>query len=376
MSELDRWMLDLAASVARRAEGRVEPNPLVGCVIVSADDPELVIACGHHRVFGGAHAEVDALRNAAQQEESVEGATVYVTLEPCAHHGKTPPCVDALIRAGVAEVVIARRDPHPKAGGGADALRRAGVRVRFTDASPAATRLSDPFCTRVEKERPWVIAKWAQTLDGRIATRTGDSKWISGERSRALVHRWRGRVDAILTGVGTVLADDPLLTARGKRPPRRVALRVVVDPSLRTPPGSNLVRTARETPVLLLCSEEASRSVGADTLRSLGVGVMPVGADPRDAARLDLREALRRLALERDCTNVLVESGPGLLSSLLADGLVDEARVFVCPVLLGDRGAVPAFDLAPVERLSQARRVETVAVARHGDDALLRLRFG
>ena len=263
------------------------------------------------------------------------------------------------------------RDPHPGRGG-ADALR-AGVRVRFTDASPAATRLSDPFCTR-EKERPWVVAKWAQTLDG-PSRRAGDSKWISGD-VRALVHRWRGRVDAILTGVGTVLADDPLLTARAKRPPRRVALRVVVDPSLRTPPGSNLVRTARETPVLALCSEEASRSLDADTLRSLGVGVMPIGADPRDAARLDLREALRRLALERDCTNVLVESGPGLLSSLLADGLVDEARVFVCPVLLGDRGAVPAFDLAPVERLSQARRVETVAVARHGDDALLRLRFG
>lgn len=375
MSDLDRSMLDMAASVARRAEGRVEPNPLVGCVITSPDDPELVIACGHHREFGGPHAEVDALRNAAQENEPVEGATVYVTLEPCAHHGKTPPCVEALIRARVGEVVIARRDPHPAARGGAEALRRAGVRVRFSDASTAATRLSDPFCTRVEKGRPWVIAKWAQTLDGRVATRAGDSKWISGERSRALVHRWRGRVDAVLTGIGTVLADDPLLTARGAHRPRRVATRVVIDPSLRTPPGSNLAQTARDAPVMLLCSEEASASSRASALRGAGVEVRAVGADGRDPARLDLAGALRWLAQDRACTNVLVESGPGLLSSLLRDGLVDEARVFVCPVLLGDREAPGAYDLGAVEALRDARRVDAVRMTRVGDDALLRFRL-
>ncbi|MBX3353115.1 MAG: bifunctional diaminohydroxyphosphoribosylaminopyrimidine deaminase/5-amino-6-(5-phosphoribosylamino)uracil reductase RibD [Phycisphaeraceae bacterium] len=373
MSDLDREMLDLAARAGRRAQGRVEPNPLVGCVIASPDDPGLVIACGHHREFGGPHAEIDALRNAAQQGEPVAGATVYVTLEPCAHQGKTPPCVDALIEARVGEVVIARRDPHPSAKGGAEALRRAGIAVRFTDASEHATRLSDPFCLRVEEGRPWVIAKWAQTLDGRVATRTGDSKWISGERSRAMVHRWRGRVDAVLTGVGTVVADDPMLTARAPRPARRVALRAVVDPSLRTPPGATIVRTAYETPVVLFCEPDAADR--ADALRDRGVVVVPIGPDRHDPARLDLREAMEWLARERGATNVLLEAGPGLLSSMLRADLIDEARVFVSPVLLGDRAAIPAFDLRPLDRLADARRVETTGVRRIGDDALLTLRF-
>lgn len=373
MNDLDRSMLDLAADMARRAAGRVEPNPLVGCVITSPDDPGLVIAAGHHREFGGPHAEIDALRNAEQQGEPVAGATVYVTLEPCAHHGKTPPCVDALIAARVGEVVIARRDPHPSAKGGAEALRRAGIAVRFTDASERATRLSDPFCMRVEEGRSWVIAKWAQTLDGRVATRTGDSKWISGERSRAIVHRWRGRVDAVLTGVGTVVADDPILTARGERRPRRVALRAVVDPSLRTPLDAALVRTAKQTPVVMFCEPDAGAR--ADALRASGVVVVPIGPDRHDPARLDLREALEWLSRERAATNVLLEAGPGLLSSMLRADLVDEARVFVSPVLLGDRSAVPAFDLRPLDRLADARRVQTTLVRRVGDDALLALRF-
>lgn len=369
MSARDRAMLDLAARTARRAEGLVEPNPLVGCVI--ADKDGAILGMGHHRRYGHAHAEVEALDAARCSGRSVRGATVYVTLEPCAHTGKTPPCADALVEAGVAEVVVARADPHPQARGGAETLRRAGVAVRFTDASERATRLSDPFCLRVETGRPWVIAKWAQTLDGRIATRSGDSKWISGERSRALVHRWRGRVDAVLTGVGTVVADDPMLTARSSWPARRAAIRVVVDPSLRTPSDAAILRTARETPTVFFCDQESGGSARVDEFRERGAEVVTLGPDPDDAARLDLAAALRWLSRERNASNVLLEAGPGLLSSMLRADLVDEARVFVAPVLLGDRAAIPAFDLRPLERLADARRVSTRGVRRVGDDAML-----
>lgn len=372
---IDRAMLDLAARAAVRARGLVEPNPLVGCVL--ADAHGRVLAVAHHRRFGGPHAEAEALAAARARGISIRGATAYVTLEPCNHQGKTPPCSRALIDAGVAEAVIARPDPNPLARGGADALRAAGLRVRFTDASPNATRLAQPFVKRVTNGLPWVIAKLAQSIDGRIATRTGDSKWISGERSRALVHRWRSRVDVILTGVGTVLADDPLLTARLPRgaAPRRVALRAVVDPALRTPTTSHLARTARDVPLVLCCAEDAARSARAEALRALGATVVAtpaIGASHTAADRsLDLAHALRWFAHERDATNVLVEAGPRLAGSLMEAGLVDECRVFVAPLLLGDPAATPAATIGPLERIADARRFLPDPPRRVGDDALL-----
>ena len=204
MSEA-REMLDLAARLAMRAAGDVEPNPMVGCVIVRPGEGDLasrIIGRGHHRFFGEEHAEAEALADCCRRGQSPRGATMYVTLEPCNHQGKQPPCTDAIIAAGIGRVVCARRDPNPAAAGGEGKLRAAGIDCEVNDSSVLATRLADPFAKRVTTGLPWVIAKWAQTIDGWIATRTGESKWISGAPSRNKVHRIRARVDAIITAIG------------------------------------------------------------------------------------------------------------------------------------------------------------------------------
>ena len=229
-----------AITLARRGEGKVEPNPMVGCVLVRDGK---VLGEGWHRVFGGPHAEIEALRAAAKAGPDVRGCDAYVSLEPCCHHGKTPPCTEALIDAGVARVLVGVADPFAQvAGRGIAALRDAGVQVEVGIEHEAASDLIAPFARRVTAGRPWVIAKWAQPLDGRIATATGQSRWISNDASRRQVHQLRARVDAVMVGVGTVIADDPQLTARDVRR-LRVARRVVVDPSLRIPLDATLLRS-------------------------------------------------------------------------------------------------------------------------------------
>lgn len=362
-------MLDLAARLALRAAGLVEPDPMVGCVLAHEDGQggARVIGLGHHRAFGSPHAESEAIADARRRAEGTRGATCWCTLEPCNHTGKRPPCSDALIEAGVARVVAASPDTNPIAAGGFERLRSAGVEVDLSDASRAATLISAPFLKRTETGLPWVIAKWAQSVDGRVATRTGASKWISSGPSRRRVHRLRARVDAIMTGVGTVIADDPLLTARGARL-RRTAARVVVDPTLRISPESRLVRTAREAPVIVLCAEPAGP--GADRLRAAGVTVL---AAPCATGELDLRWTLNWLANERGATNVLVESGPGLLGRMIRQDLIDECRVFIAPLLLGDEQALPAASGAVAPELADGSRFDLFAARRSGPDALLHL---
>ena len=363
-----RKMLDFAARLAWRGVGDVEPNPPVGCVIVRGG----IIGMGHHRRFGGLHAEREALADCRRRGIDPRGATVYVTLEPCCHHGKTPPCTEALIEAGVGRAVIARADPSSVSGGGAEVLRRAGIEVEFTDASRAAVELTDPFVQRVSEGLPWVIAKWAQTIDGRVATRTGASKWISNEWSRSRVHRLRARVDAVLTGIGTVLADDPLLTARGVRRVRRIARRVVVDPGLRIPPRCALVRSVDRAPLTVACDAAMlDDAAGGQRQRTLtGYGVEVIGL-PRRGDRLDPRTLLAFLAEEHDAANVLVESGPGLLGSLFGEGLVNEAAVFVGPLVLADDRAVPVAGGHVAEALADGVRLAPRRVKRLDDDLLL-----
>ncbi|MBI2760014.1 MAG: bifunctional diaminohydroxyphosphoribosylaminopyrimidine deaminase/5-amino-6-(5-phosphoribosylamino)uracil reductase RibD [Chloroflexi bacterium] len=347
-------MLDLAARAAARGMGRVEPNPMVGCVIVRAAKAgethrparERLIGIGHHRVFGGPHAEVDAIESAKRQGHAglLAGATAYVTLEPCNHHGKQPPCTDALIRERIGRVVFARPDPNPLAAGGAARLRAAGIACEESPVSAAALALSDPFVKRVRTDLPWVVAKWAQTIDGRIATRTGQSQWISGERSRRCVHALRGRVDAIFTGIGTVIADDPLLTPRGVHA-RRTPLRVVIDPDMALSPESRLARTARESPVLAVhCAGQVAaglhtRSDVAARLAALDAAGVHRFVAPQEDGLLGLRATLRHLRAAQGVATVMVEGGAGLLGRLVKGGLIDQALVFTGPLVLGDTNA-------------------------------------
>jgi diaminohydroxyphosphoribosylaminopyrimidine deaminase/5-amino-6-(5-phosphoribosylamino)uracil reductase len=369
----DRARLDLAARLALRGAGRVEPNPMVGCVI---ERHGRLIGLGHHMRFGGLHAENEALNDCARRGEDPRGGTVYCTLEPCNGVGAHPPCVRALIEAGIARVVFARRDPNPLKRGGMEALHAAGIDAVCSDASALAAGVGAPFVKRVETGMPWVIAKWAQTIDGRIATRTGESRWISSERSRRRVHRLRARVDAILTGIGTALADDPLLTARGVTV-RRVARRVVADSDLDLPPDSKLARTADDAPVLVACHEElVSAGITASRVRMLtsrGVKLLGVARSPKGWG-IDLAHLLRVLAGEHEVSTLLVEAGPGLLGSLFDADLVDEAVVHVAPMMLGDEHAKAVATGRVAESLGMANRFRLWRVKPLGDDVELTYR--
>lgn len=328
--QTDQRYMDMALERARRGQGFVEPNPMVGCVIVEPGsgsvDTERVVGCGWHQRFGGDHAEIHALREAGDR---ARGATMYVTLEPCCHHGKTPPCTDALVRAGVARVVVAQVDPNPLVRGtGIAQLRSAAVQVDVGCREQAARALIAPYRMLTEQGRPWVIAKWAMTLDGKLATREMHSRWISSEQSREIVQRLRGRVDAIVVGANTARVDDPLLTARPVGP--RIASRVVVDSHGQLASGSRLVQSAHATPVLIAVSDEAVERT-MSRLESTGCEVIACG-DGSSTRRL--RILLKRLAA-KGMTNVLIEGGGRLLGSLWDAGLIDEVHVFVAPKLVG-----------------------------------------
>lgn len=367
MTALDYEYLSLAARLALRGHGGAEPNPLVGCVIVSPDEGGTIIGWGYHARCGGPHAEINALERAG---ERAVGATVYVTLEPCNHEGRTGPCTEALIRAGVKRVVIAREDPNPLAAGGIARLREAGIEVERAHCEPAVV-VSDPFVHRLTTGLPWLIVKWAQSIDGKVATRSGESQWISSPASRLLVHRERARVDAILTGIGTVLSDDPLLTARRCGRIRRIARRIVIDTQLETPLQSRLVASAQDVPLTIVCDQAESESTRAAALRAAGAELLGF---PSDGGFLNLTAVLRDLASRHTLTNILVEAGPGLMSALMQAHLVNEAWVFIAPFLMGDDRAVSCLTGAIIDRLSDAPRMKLVDYRRKGDDMMMRFR--
>ncbi len=350
-----------AARLAIRALGDVEPNPAVGCVIER--DGQL-LGAGHHRRFGSAHAEREALGDCRRRGHDPRGATVYCTLEPCCHHGKQPPCTDALIESGVARVVFARTDPGRASGGGAAVLRKAGIRAELSLASPLATHLSDPFVHRVRTGKPWVFAKWAQTLDGRIATRTGESQWITGPLMRRRVHRLRSRADAVLVGAGTVIADDPSLTARDVRRVRRLAARVVVESGARTSPRAGLYATAHETPTVLVTT--GRRNDLPECVRQI---VVPGSGDG-----VDIERAVLALGDELDACLVMVEAGPRILGSLIERDLIDEAFVHLAPSVLGDSEALAAAVGRDAPRLADAGRFRLVRAKPLADDIELHYR--
>ena len=318
-----------ALELAARGVGSVEPNPPVGAVVTTAEGR--VAGEGWHERFGGPHAEVGALLAAGA---AARGGTLYVTLEPCCHHGKTPPCTDAILAAGIVRVVAAAGDPFPAVGGGGfAALRAAGLRVETGLLEAEAYRLTAPFRTLVTAGRPWVIAKWAMSLDGRAAAPPGADRWISSPESREIVHELRGRIDAIAVGIGTVFADDPLLTARPATPPARQPLRVVLDSRARLPLESRLVRSARDVPVLVAVGPDAPAD-RCGKLAAVGCEVwQTAAADP--AGRLGA--VLQELGTRRH-THLLVEGGPGVFRTLFATGMADEIWAFVAPTVFGRVG--------------------------------------
>jgi len=335
---------------------------MVGAVIVRNHK---IIGEGWHRKFGGPHAEVDALRRV---KESVRGATMYVTLEPCSHTGKTPPCADALIEAGLKRVVVAMRDPFEEvAGRGIARLRKTGIQVDVGICSNEAKELNRPYLKRVQTGLPWVIAKWAQTLDGRIATRTGDSKWISNPESRRLVHQLRARVDAIMVGITTALSDDPQLTARDV-PVRRIARRVVIDPKLKLPADCRLIKTLDTVPLTVATSKSVS-SKKRQQFTDRGVEVLPL-ASGKDG-KLRLRPLLKHLCKTHQATNVMLEGGAGLIGAMLKQKLIDQAYAFVCPKLLGDDKATSAASGMSVQQMNSATALSLQHIKRIGDDVLL-----
>ena len=341
----DFWMRQ-ALDLAQRGEGRVEPNPMVGCVVVRNDK---CIGQGYHQEFGGPHAEANALRGLSR--EDVSQSTVYVTLEPCSHFGKTPPCADMLCDLRPQRVVVAMEDPFPKVNGsGISRLKDAGISTEVGVLRQEVEALCAPYLKRVGKGLPWIIAKWAMTLDGKIASRTRDSQWISNERSREIVHRLRGRVDAIVVGIRTALADDPMLTARPAGPRR--AIRVVLDNAARLPLSSKLVQTAQEIPVMVACESSADEKQ-VEALRRAGCQIFQSSTANSEQT---LFHVLGHLAAV-GCTNVLVEGGAAVLGSLLDIGEIDEVHAFVAPVLLGGQSAISAIGGEGFDTVSVAQRI-------------------
>ncbi|MCE5304017.1 MAG: bifunctional diaminohydroxyphosphoribosylaminopyrimidine deaminase/5-amino-6-(5-phosphoribosylamino)uracil reductase RibD [Planctomycetaceae bacterium] len=358
--DLDLWHMRRALELAASGQGFVEPNPMVGCVIARGAE---ILGEGFHRRFGGPHAEIEALRIAGDR---ARGSTLYVTLEPCCHQGKTPPCTQAVLAAGVQRVIVAQLDPFPEVQGrGVDQLRAAGVAVEVGLLESEARQLNAPYLKLVRFGRPWIIAKWAMTLDGKLATRTGESRWISGPESRQLVHALRGRVDAIVVGSKTAHRDDPLLTARPSGP--RVALRVVVDTKASLNSESQLVQTARETPLLVAVGPDAT-AADRKRLEKSGCEVFVCDGSTHAARLHALWDELGR----RRLTNVLVEGGGRLLGQLIDSRDLDEVHVFVAPKLFGSGTTIAGRGVAAV---AESLRLSSPTIRQVGDDMYLHARL-
>ena len=393
LTEFDRSAMSRALALAERGLETTQPNPRVGCIIAQGEE---IVGEGWHERAGEPHAEVNALGSAGPR---AAGATAYVTLEPCSHHGRTPPCVDALIAARVARVVFALEDPNPRVSGrGAEALRRAGVAVEAGLMAAEAAELNPGFLKRMRTGRPWVRVKLAMSLDGRTALANGASQWITGPAAREDVQHWRARSSAILTGIGTVLADDPRLDVRlPELPsgcPRLQPLRVVVDARLRTPPGARML-TAGGGVVIMTATNDRENDVELTARRAQllerGVTIEDVlasesndkaeradgrggghGKNGAGRARLSLPDVLDRLG-RRDVNELWVEAGAGLAGALLHRSLVDELVIYIAPKLLGPQ-ARPLVELGELHALDAAPSFTVVETRQIGEDVRLRLR--
>jgi diaminohydroxyphosphoribosylaminopyrimidine deaminase/5-amino-6-(5-phosphoribosylamino)uracil reductase len=372
-SDIDSLHLARAIELAEGGRGQVSPNPLVGAVLA---DGETVIGEGFHRAVGSAHAEVEAIRAAGDRD--LDRATLYVSLEPCCHTGRTPPCTDAIRAAGIRRVVVASDDPSAHASGrGLGILRDEGIEVVTAGGELAdrARRLNQPFRKVARTGRPWVMFKSAMTLDGKVATRGGDSKWISGESSRRRAHLWRSECDAVAVGIGTALADDPQLTARyadahaPQVPAGRQPRRIVFDSLGRVPLDAQLVSDDHGAPLIIVVSRAAPRTA-TDALATHGAEVI-VASGEHEPARI--RDALDQLGAA-GISSILLEGGPHLAGAFLDAGEIDEIRLFLAPLILGGRTARDPLEGEGVDAISDAVRATALTCERVGDDLLVSAR--
>ncbi|MBI5968956.1 MAG: bifunctional diaminohydroxyphosphoribosylaminopyrimidine deaminase/5-amino-6-(5-phosphoribosylamino)uracil reductase RibD [Deltaproteobacteria bacterium] len=360
---IDDKYMRLALRLAKKGMGRTSPNPLVGAVVVQGRN---ILGRGYHRRAGEAHAEILALRQAGKK---ARGATLYLNLEPCAHFGKTPPCTEAILNAGIQRVVAGMKDPNPLVSGrGIRQLRRAGVQVDVGILREECQELNAPFGKFITTQKPFVTLKAAISLDGKVATRSGDSRWISSEASRNYVHHLRQVADAVMVGIGTVLKDDPLLTVRlfGKNPPRH-PLRVIVDSRLRIPFHSKLVRTAGQYPTLVATTEVASSS----KKKRLAKAKLEVLVMKSDAQRRVSLKALMEELARRGVVSILLEGGSTLNASALREKLVDRLLFFVSPKIIGGHRAPGVIGGEGILRIEQAESVKIMKIKRLGPDLLI-----
>ncbi len=360
----DQFYMRKALRLAAFGAGNTSPNPMVGAVLVKDGR---IVGQGYHEILGGPHAEVNAIADAG---ERAHGAVLYVTLEPCNHQGRTPPCTRAVIEAGISRVVFGMRDPNPEvAGGGGAYLSGRGVEVSGGVLEFECRSQNQPFLKRAETSLPYVILKAAATLDGFIATSTGDSKWITNERSRKFAHKLRGMADAVLVGIGTVLADDPMLTARlsGKQKMRQ-PVRIVLDTELKLPIDSRLARTSGDAPVWAVCAESASREK-EEALISTGMQVIRLPA-AKGSPGIDTTALLPELS-RRQISSLLVEGGGRVLGSFLEAGLADEFHFFYAPKILADPDGTSMVRGSRRLKITESFPAYGIRVRRFGEDLLI-----
>ena len=355
----DKKYMQRALDLAQQAKGDTSPNPLVGAVIVKEDQ---IIAEGYHHQAGGNHAEINALQDA---DEEVVGATMYVNLEPCTHFGKTPPCSNAIIEAGLDKVIIAMKDPNPKiSGAGVEKLQEAGIEVEVGLLEEKAKELNEVFIKYITTDLPFVILKNAMTLDGKIATKTGDSKWISGSESREIVHRLRDQVDAILVGSGTVLSDNPRLTTRlpdGGTDPTRI----ILDSDLDIPLEANVINQESDAATIIVTTNHAEQSK-KEELISRGVKILELGT----TRKIDLKTLLKELAHE-EITSLLVEGGSEINSSFWEAELVDKIYYFIAPKIIGGTESVPVVGGSGVKEVKNGIKIIDKEIKQVGEDLLI-----
>ncbi len=354
----DEDYMKMAISLARRGFGTTSPNPMVGAVLVKGTR---IVGKGYHKKAGLPHAEIMAIDDA---KENVLGSTLYVNLEPCVHFGRTPPCVEAIKKAGIKKVVVSMLDPNPDMNGkGIEALKKADISVKVGLLEDEARKLNEAFIVYMEKKRPFFVMKAAASLDGKIATKTCDSKWISNEESRKYANKLRSTMDGIMVGINTVITDNPILVPRMLRP-KRTPIRIILDSKLRIPLASDMVKTSEKYKTLIFASE-GSRSDKEEKLKSLGVDIIKV---PREEnGRVSIKHVCEEL-YKREIVSVLVEGGGETHSSLLKEGLLDKVALFYAPILIGGKSALNIIGGRGIDFLKDAYKIDISFIKRFKED--------